>query len=126
MPVHRGNKLTYLSAKDAYDLRKSHAVSEFRTIYGIIEDLEKRIHMSASTGSYDILYNIPLYMPNLPIYNAVELRPHVMDHFRRHGYKVLPINQHGIPQTAFYVSWVQPCNNTNKPNQKNTRKRENK
>ena len=109
MPIkNNNNQLNYLSARDACELRKTHAMVQFRTVYGIIEDAERKIHMAASEGAFDMLYTIPVYMPNLPIYNAAELRPYVIDHFRQQEYKVLPVNVHGIPPTSFYLNWAKP------------------
>lgn len=111
MPVNKGSKYDFLTAADAYDLRKRFSVNHLRTVYGLIEDVEKRIHIASSTGGFDLIYTVPLYCTDLPVYNQLEMRQELMAHFRRHGFVTMPINQQGMPMTSFYISWVKPDGN---------------
>lgn len=106
MPVQKGTKLDFLNAADAYDLRKRCSVNHLKVLYGLIEDVEKKIHIAASTGLYDIIYTVPLYSSDLPMYNHVEMRGELVNHFRRQGFKVLPIKQLHVPPTSFYINWL--------------------
>jgi hypothetical protein len=105
MPVQKGSKIDFLTAKDAYDLRKRCSVTHLRTLYGLIEDVEKKIHVSASTSGYDLIYTVPLYMVDLPMYNPAEMRGELIKHFKRHGFYVRPIEQAHVPRTSFYITW---------------------
>lgn len=106
MPVQKGQKLDFLSAADAYDIRKRCSVNHLKILYGLIEDVERKIHIAASTGSYDLIYTVPLYTSELPMYNQVEMRTELVNHFRRQGFLVMPINQPRVPPTSFYISWL--------------------
>ena len=107
MPIKKGaNTIDFLTAGDAYDLRKRCSVNQLKTVYGMIEDVERKIHVSASCGGYDLVYTVPIYNVDLPLYDQATMRDDLVRHFKRHGFFVLPINQHGAPKTSFYISWV--------------------
>jgi hypothetical protein len=108
MPFAKGTKYDFLTAGDAYDLRKRYSVNHLKTVYGLIEDVERRVHIAASTGGYDLVYTVPVYSSDLPVYNQMEMREELIKHFRRHGFMVMPINQRGVPMTSFYLSWTRP------------------
>lgn len=104
MPFRRGNNLCFLTAKDARDLSQTYTVSQYRTVYGLVEDTERRIHMAASAGAHDLLYDIPVYMNSLPMYNPLVIKPVLIDHFRRQGYVVID-DMPNMARTQFYLNW---------------------
>lgn len=103
MPVRKGNKIDFLSAQDANELRKKHSLSRHRALYGLIEMVEKRIHFCASSGAPDMLFTVPLFVPDLPAYNPEEMSAELVKHFRRQNYYVRIVNA-----TSMYVSWRNP------------------
>jgi hypothetical protein len=105
MPLQKGDRIDFLSAADAYDLRKRCSVNHLKVLYGLIEDVERKIHIAASSGNYDIIYTVPLYSSELPMYNQHEMRNELVAHFRRQKFFVMPIHQTRIPPTSFYINW---------------------
>lgn len=106
MPLQKGNQMNFLTAADAYNLRKKYSVNHLKTVFGLIEDVEKKIHIAASGGSYDLIYTVPLFTTELPLYDQSEMRNELVNHFRRHAFTVMPITQSNVPQTSFYISWL--------------------
>ena len=105
MPFRKGTKIDFLSAQDAYDLRKRCSTNRVKVLYGLIEDVEKRIYVASSGGGFDMIYTVPMYSTELPLYDRAEMRNELVDHFKRQKFLVLPINQKGVPRVSFYISW---------------------
>lgn len=105
MPLRKGSKLDFLTAFDAYDLRRRCSTNRIKVLYGLIEDVEKYIHITASNGGYDIIYTVPMYTTDLPLFDREEMRRELINHFRRQKFVVLPINQKHVPPASFYLNW---------------------
>lgn len=103
MPVRKGNSVEFLSANDAHLLRKQRNLTHCRSLYGLIEFVEKHIHFKSSDGSYDTIVNIPPFSTDLPAYNVIELTDELELHFADQGYYVRRVGPR-----VLYLSWRYP------------------
>lgn len=103
MPVKKGNSIDFLTARDAYLLRKQRNLTHYRSLYGLIEFVEKRIHFTSSDGGCDTLVIVPAFTMELPPYDVIEMTDELLHHLTEHGYYVRRVGPNTI-----YVSWRNP------------------
>ena len=78
-------------------------MTHYRSLYGMIEYVEKRIHYASSDGQSDTIAEIPVFHTDLPTYNALEITNELAQHFTDMGYYVRKVSARKL-----YISWRYP------------------
>ena len=92
--------MRYLSASQARQIVHQCSISPQRIFNELLKNVQIKIHILASLQQFDMLWECPMMLESLPVFDTMEYTNKIADHLQRYGYFVQYFKPNGL-----YISW---------------------
>lgn len=93
----------FMTASDAIRLSTRHLENCCKSLVVLISDIQKRIQFQSTVGhdcERDLLWKCPKLLPELPLYEPMQMCTRLHLHFTQQGFFVRQVNDNSL-----YISW---------------------